>query len=941
MLLGASVCLSGQTVTLGAIADTTIKRGSPDQAFGGQQTLVLRQGGSRVLVRFDPAAITAAVGGGSLASAQLELYIGTNAGNWGPTGRTVDVYRVDAGWVESAATWDCPDDTNLANASPDCATQWNGGTIEDDATDTVVLTDSSSGWIQLDVTADVQAFLAGTANDGWLLQKTDEGQAGRVDLVSREGTAGQGPRLVLTSESATVDTVPPSLSIVAPAQPVVVNVASPSITVAYQDGGSGVDTSTLQILLDAQDMTAACTVSAQSASCVPPPLTAGTHTIVANLRDHAGNAASATRSFQLLIGPTINSLSFPVTGDTYFTRRAPDKEHGRAAILRLAKSGPSRGLVQFDPAALAAALAGNQLLSAQLELTIAANGNNWGARGRTIGAYRLTTAWSEAAATWDCPADTNLDNDRPDCAVPWNGGAFVPSATATALVTRQLTGTVDLDITGDVAAFLAGATDAGWLLAKTDETQSGRLDFVSREASAGQAAQLVVVFQVPAGDTTPPALAITSPSQPVINNPTPAITVTYSDSGSGVDTSTLSITLDGAALAGCIAGAASASCTSPTLAPGGHTLAATIRDRAGNAARASFSFTFAPDTGPVISALAPAAGSLVNTAQPTLSAIFADAGSAIDPASFRLTVDGVDQSAAAQVTAAGFAFIPAAPLAEGAHGAVVQIANQLGQTVQAPMGFTVDTIPPSLAISAPDAANNASLGQLTVTYGDAGSGVDLTTLQITLDGVSLTAGCTVSAASASCVPQPQPEGLHVISATLDDRAGNMAAANLTYEVVLAPPTVILATPADGSLVRQPTLAVSGTVGGPSPIATVTVNGLPAALAGGQFQAALTLVEGANAVLVSALDSTGKEGTATATVILDTQPPAQRRRAALHPAGGRHSRWSSPCSTPPARRCRARTCSSWCAAGAVLWTAAAAASLPRPTPAARRRPISPW
>jgi hypothetical protein len=184
-----------------------------------------------VLVRFDPAAIRAAVGGGSLAAARLQLYVGTNAGNWGSTGRTVDAYRVDAAWVEGAATWNCADDTNLANDAPDCAQQWNGGTIEGDASDTVVVTNATSGWIQFDVTADVQAFLAGTENDGWLLEKTDEGQGGRLNLVAREGTPDQGPQLVLTSESATTDTVPPSLAIVAPVQPIVVNLASPAITV--------------------------------------------------------------------------------------------------------------------------------------------------------------------------------------------------------------------------------------------------------------------------------------------------------------------------------------------------------------------------------------------------------------------------------------------------------------------------------------------------------------------------------------------------------------------------------------------------------------------------------------------------------------------------------------------------------------------------------------
>ncbi len=387
---------------------------------------------------------------------------------------------------------------------------------------------------------------------------------------------------------------------------------------------------------------------------------------------------------------------------------------------------------------------------------------------------------------------------------------------------------------------------------------------------AGNLAQAAWSFTT---DVTPPSLAFTAPGATVAV-PRPPISVAYGDATSGIDPTSLRITLDAADITpSCAVGASSASCSSPTLAPGGHSLAAAIRDRAGNSATASLAFSVVLDSGPVISALTPVAGGFLQTAQPALTAVFSDPGSAIDPASFRLTLDGTDQSAAAQVTAAGFSFTPVAPLAQGAHGAAIQIGNQLGQVAQAQTSFTIDTVAPNLTITAPDAANNVSLRQVTVAYDDATSGIDLTTLKITLDGTSLTSVCTVQALSASCAPQPQAEGLHVVSALVKDRAGNAAAANLTYTVVFAPPTVTLMVPADGSLVASPSQAVSGTVSGPNPVVTVNVNGSPAALAGGQFQATVALTEGINVLLVSALDSSGKEGTATAAVTLDTQPPS--------------------------------------------------------------------
>jgi hypothetical protein len=854
--LGGSVHVSAQTVNVQALASTTLKKDNPNQSFGGQKTLVVRQGGSRVLARFDSAAIRAAVGGGSLASAELQLYIGTNGANWGPTGRTLDVYRVDAAWTESAATWNCPNDLNLANGAPDCAAQWNGGTTEDDASDTVVVTNASSGWISFDVTADVQAFLAGMENDGWLIRKTDESQPGRVDFVSRRGATAQAPRLVLLSESATVDTVPPSLAIVSPGQPVLVNVPSPPIAVAYHDGGSGVDLSTLRVLLDGQDLTASCSVGAQAASCTPPALAAGSHTIAASLRDHAANAAAATAGFELLLGPSINTLSFPVAADTYVNGRAADREHGRAAFLRVAKSGPSRALVALDPAALAAALSGSQLLSAQLALSIAANGKNWGASGRTVGAYRLTQAWSETAATWDCPADSNLGNDQPDCGAPWNGGAFVPSPTATALVTRHLAGTVTFDVTADVAAFLTGTTNAGWLVAKTDELASGRVDFVSREASSGQPAQLVVVVRVPPADTTPPALAITSPSQPVISDPQPPIAVAYSDSGSGVDTSTLAITLDGATLGGCTVGPSAATCPSPTLAAGAHRLAAALRDRAGNAASASLAFEVSAL--PLIAITSPADGAFFRSSSIPVT------GTLGGP------VASVSVNGQAATLGPG-SFTANLTLAPGANPLVAVATDAAGNQASATIAVTLDTQPPALKLTTPAPGSVTNQPEVTVAgtvtddFGVASLAV--AGAPVAIDGGSFT------------VAVPVAEGANTIEVDAIDLAGNAQTATVRV-TRFSVPAIVITSPPDLSFVTGTTLAVSGTATG---AVSVNVNGVAAAVAGTSFTATgVPLVEGGNTVTATATDGAGRVGIATINVVRDLTPP---HVAIYTPAGG--------------------------------------------------------
>ncbi|OGO50865.1 MAG: hypothetical protein A2148_07885 [Chloroflexi bacterium RBG_16_68_14] len=189
---------TGTWTTLYASGDTYLTGGQPNQNQGTDTFLRVQQSGSnRSLVIFDSTEITNAAGGRTLRSATLQLYIETNGDNWGGSGRTVDAHRITTSWTELGATWNCPDDTNTSNGSADCPTQWNGGSFDATATDSFLITNGLTGWVEWDVTADVAAFLASTAaNYGWIIKKTSEGAAGQVDFTSREGAAND-PELYL------------------------------------------------------------------------------------------------------------------------------------------------------------------------------------------------------------------------------------------------------------------------------------------------------------------------------------------------------------------------------------------------------------------------------------------------------------------------------------------------------------------------------------------------------------------------------------------------------------------------------------------------------------------------------------------------------------------------------------------------------------------------
>jgi hypothetical protein len=186
-----------------SIGDTYLKEGQPNKNQGTEGILRIRQSGqNRSLVQFDQNAISSFVGTRSVTSATLRVYISLNSNNWGASGRDVGVHRLTSSWTELGATWNCPDDTNTGNNSPD-GVQWEMNNVSlwpfvSTASDIVVHTNGLVGWIEFDVTADVQGFLSGNPNYGWLIKKTNEGQSGSVEYSSKDGA--NPPELIITAQ---------------------------------------------------------------------------------------------------------------------------------------------------------------------------------------------------------------------------------------------------------------------------------------------------------------------------------------------------------------------------------------------------------------------------------------------------------------------------------------------------------------------------------------------------------------------------------------------------------------------------------------------------------------------------------------------------------------------------------------------------------------------
>lgn len=167
-----------------------------------------------------------------------------------------------------------------------------------------------------------------------------------------------------------------------------------------------------------------------------------------------------------------------------------------------------------------------------------------------------------------------------------------------------------------------------------------------------------------------------------------------------------------------------------------------------------------------------------------------------------------------------------------------------------------------------------------------GSGINLNSLVVKLDGTAvasntivttaITNGYSVTYTPASAVS----DGSHTVTVNVSDNDGNAATAkSTTFTVDTVPPTLNISAPADGISVNTQSLTVAGTTNDStsSPVTIkITLNGTDQGSvsvgSNGSFSKAVTLADGSNTIVVTATDAAGKTSSVTRTVKLDTSVP---------------------------------------------------------------------
>ena len=201
-----------------------------------------------------------------------------------------------------------------------------------------------------------------------------------------------------------------------------------------------------------------------------------------------------------------------------------------------------------------------------------------------------------------------------------------------------------------------------------------------------------------------------------------------------------------------------------------------------------------------------------------------------------------------------------------------------------------ETVAPVITITSPSNGARVTNSNQPVTFTvideAGGSGVDLESVVVKLDGSTVSAGEVTHSAvtngySFTYTPaSPMGDGSHTVTVDASDNDGNAAEQkSTTFTVDTVAPSLNVTSPTDGLVTNNASLTVTGTTNDAtsSPV-TVTIQlnsqdqGAVTVESSGSFSKAITLANGANVIVVTSTDQAGKSTSVTINVTLDTSVP---------------------------------------------------------------------
>jgi hypothetical protein len=282
-----------------------------------------------------------------------------------------------------------------------------------------------------------------------------------------------------------------------------------------------------------------------------------------------------------------------------------------------------------------------------------------------------------------------------------------------------------------------------------------------------------------------PVISDMTPQGDGVADATPTIAAAYSDA-TDIDLSSVSLTLNGAVISDATVSESMVSYTPVTPLETGvtYTVKVSVKDAAGSASDAVWTFTL-ENVAPSVTDTTPSG--VDETGMPVVSAKFSDDGTGINKASVKLMLD--DKAVDASVTESAASYRPADVLKKGKHIAKLSVADLAGNITEHAWEFSIEEVAPSVTGVEPSGTISDDMPVLSASYSDAGTGIDLDSVALSLNGEVVRADIAAGQVSYGVAEALRTGVTYTVSVTVADKAGNVGSSSSTFRLESTAPNI--------------------------------------------------------------------------------------------------------------------------------------------------------
>ncbi|MFA5802092.1 MAG: IPT/TIG domain-containing protein, partial [Thermoleophilia bacterium] len=239
-------------------------------------------------------------------------------------------------------------------------------------------------------------------------------------------------------------------------------------------------------------------------------------------------------------------------------------------------------------------------------------------------------------------------------------------------------------------------------------------------------------------------------------------------------------------------------------------------------------------TNPVLGATTPS-GWLASNSPSTVTVAVTETGAGLNPSATILQVDGVSPPTCnVSNTQIDCNISSMAPLSQGNHVITVSTIDMAGNPGSGGGSFNVDTIAPFVSNNLPTGTSGNTSPTISADFTDGtGSGINLSTVQVLVNGtpeIIGAGGCTVTASSVSCPKTGLADNTYNVTVNVTDNLGFTGSLGWSFIVNTAAPTIDSLVPAIGAWTydNTPVVTVNYHATGTIDSATLTIDNTPCA-----------------------------------------------------------------------------------------------------------------